>query len=84
MIDDQREKSIIKNVNKLTDELIMLLSTTLVEMNNKVGLLKYYYDKLDWETEVCENLEEGMAKLGASLALLELDKRDSKQTEECK
>ena len=77
MSNKNSDRQAIKNANKTTDELISLLSTTLVELNNKTEILRHYYEKLDWETEVCYTLEDGIGKLGVALALLELDSRDT-------
>ena len=71
-----------KNANELTDELILELSKAIAVIDDMNDLLKYYYEKLDWEPEVMYTIEDGLKKLGIGLATLVLDKNELSKDKE--
>ena len=65
-----------KRVTELYDELEDLISKAIVNISEKNGFLKDYYEELDWDTELSYLIEEAVTKLGLGLATLETHKRE--------
>lgn len=71
---NNRDRETEHTAFRLMDETIAVISKAIIEINQKKETLKYYYEKLDWDTDVAFEIEEGLQKLGLSLAILEQDK----------
>lgn len=65
-----------KRIIELYDELEDLMSNAIVNITEKNGFLKDYYEELDWDTELSYLIEEALTKLGLGLATLETHKRE--------
>ena len=72
----ERKEFAKKRVTELYDELENLISNAIVNISEKNGFLKNFYEELGWETEINYIIEEAMTKLGIGLATLELHKRE--------
>lgn len=71
--DEQHDK---KQADEIAEELIKLISNNIVDINNKNSTLRYYYEKLGWETETSFIIDEGLEKFGIALAMLEIDLKE--------
>ena len=65
-----------KRVTEMYDELEDLMSNAIVNISQKIGFLKNFYESLGWETEINYIIEEAVSKLGLGLATLETHKRE--------
>ena len=73
---EEKRKFAEKRSSELTDELIELISKSLVEIADKNEFLKHFYEELGWDAEASYTIEDGLLKLGIGLGQLEVDKRD--------
>lgn len=62
-----------KHANELASELMDMISKFILDVHTKNSLLKYFYEKMGWETETSFIIEEALEKLGVSLASLVMD-----------
>jgi len=76
MTEKEQKKFAKKRVLELYDELEDLISKAIVNISEKNGFLKDYYEELDWDTELSYLIEEAVTKLGLGLATLETHKRE--------
>lgn len=76
MSNKEKKEFAKKRITELYDEIEDLLSNTIVNITEKNGSLKYFYEELGWDTEICYLIDEALAKLGLGLATLETHKRE--------
>jgi len=68
LMDNWAAKSVEPNMK----ELIKAISEAIVKLEQKNNSVRYCFEHLDWDAELCFTIDDALMKLGVSLATLEM------------